>query len=305
MQFGVHLPLTDFGQGLPSSAQLREYVVTAAALDYAALAVNDHLLWQRPWLDGPATLTAVHAQAGSMALVTSISLPVVRHPAVVAKWLTTLGCLTDQRIVAGLGPGSSAADYAVVGLPFDQRWARFDEAFAAVRALVRGEGPEGGDFYDLRDVHLAPVPEVAPEVWFGSWGSELRLRAMSRLADGWMASGYNTTPQRFAETRRRLDAHLRAAGRDPTTFPDLIATVWLYVSDDQAPAERLLRDVLAPILQRDARQLAAQLPIGSADHCIELLSAYAQAGARLLLLWPIHDPVQQLHVFHDRVTPWL
>jgi alkanesulfonate monooxygenase SsuD/methylene tetrahydromethanopterin reductase-like flavin-dependent oxidoreductase (luciferase family) len=29
-----------------------------------------------------------------MTLGTSISLPVVRHPVVLAKWLTTLGCLT-------------------------------------------------------------------------------------------------------------------------------------------------------------------------------------------------------------------
>jgi alkanesulfonate monooxygenase SsuD/methylene tetrahydromethanopterin reductase-like flavin-dependent oxidoreductase (luciferase family) len=305
MQFGVHLPLVDFGDGVLDRAQLSEYVATASALGYVTLSANDHLVWQRPWLDGPATLTAVHAEAGGMTLATSISLPVVRHPVVLAKWLTTLGCLTGNRVIAGLGPGSSGADHAAVGLPFEQRWDRFDEAFAAVRALVRGESPRPGTFYDLHEVRMDPVPAVPPEVWFGSWGSGPRLRGAAQVADGWMASGYNTTPQRFAEARDRLDGHLLAAGRDPTTFPDLIATVWMYVTDDRAHAERVLRDVLAPILRRDPQQLAAQLPIGPPDHCMALLSAYEDAGAQQLLLWPIQDPVQQLHAFHDRVAQHL
>ena len=302
MLFGVHLPLIDFGDGLLSPVQLRQYAAGARALGYATLSANDHLVWQRPWLDGPATLTAVHPEAGDMALATSIALPVIRHPVVLAKWLTTLGCLTGNRIIAGLGPGSSGADYAAVGLPFEQRWARFDEAFATVRALVRGERPDPGTHYDLHDVQMEPVPPVPPEVWFGSWGSEQRLRAMARVADGWMASGYNTTPERFAEARKRLDDNLTVCGRDPESFPDLIATMWVYVSDSHAQTKQLLEGVLAPILRRDPSQLAAQLPIGPPDHCIEVLSAYQHAGAQQVLLWPIHDPIQQLHAFHELVA---
>jgi alkanesulfonate monooxygenase SsuD/methylene tetrahydromethanopterin reductase-like flavin-dependent oxidoreductase (luciferase family) len=302
MQFGVHLPLIDFGDGLLDRAQLSEYVTTAAELGYVTLSANDHLLWQRPWLDGPTTLTALQAEAGDMTLATSVSLPVVRHPVVLAKWLTTLACLTGTRIIAGLGPGSSGADYAAVGLSFEQRWARFDEAFATVRALVRGQSPEPGTFYDLHEARLDPLPAVPPEVWFGSWGSGPRLRAAAQVADGWLASGYNTTPRRFAETRAVLDGHLTAAGRDPAAFPDLIATMWLYVSDDPGRTEQVLHDVLAPTLKRDPGELADQLPIGPADHCIELLGAYEEAGAQQLLLWPIREPVHQLHAFHEHVA---
>ncbi|MDX1621540.1 MAG: LLM class flavin-dependent oxidoreductase [Nitriliruptorales bacterium] len=302
MQFGVHLPLIDFGDGFLDPGSLRQYVSTASELGYTTLSANDHLVWQRPWLDGPTALTALHPEAGEMALATSISLPVVRHPVVLAKWLTTLGCLTGRRIIAGLGPGSSAADYAAVGVPFEQRWARFDEALTMVRVLVRGATPDPGNFYDLEEVEMDPVPATPPEVWFGSWGSDHRLRAMARVADGWMASGYNTTPQRFAEARERLNGHLATSGRDPEAFPDTIATMWLYVSDNHAETQRLLKDVLAPILERNPKQLAAQLPIGPPGHCIELLSAYKNAGAQQVLLWPIHDPLRQLQAFHDLVA---
>lgn len=166
-----------------------------------------------------------------MALATSISLPTIRHPVVLAKWLTTLGTLSGNRIIAGLGPGSSKADYDAVGRSFEDRWAMFDDAFRVARAAVRGEPLPSEGAYQIGDVRLAPLPASPPEVWFGSWGSDARLRSLAAVADGWMASGYNTTPTRFAEARRRLDGHLSACGRDPAEFPDLIATMWFYVTE--------------------------------------------------------------------------
>lgn len=120
-----------------------------------------------------------------------------------------------------------------------------------------------------------------------------------------MASGYNTTPRRFAETRQRLNAHLEACGRDAAAFPDLISTMWIYVATSQNRADAVLRDVLAPALRRDADQLAGQLPVGTPEHCIELLRSYAEAGTQQILLWPIIDPALQLRQLHDTVLPQL
>jgi len=303
MDFGVHLPLIDFGQGSLTHDQLQTYAATADALGFATLSANDHLVWRRPWLDGPTALTSVLAQAGSMTLATSICLVNIRHPVVVAKWLTTLTRLSGGRVIAGLGPGSSDADYAAVGIPSDQRWARFDEAVAVVKALVRGDRAPTGSFYDAQAVRLDPLPAPPPEVWFGSWGSDRRLRALAATADGWFASGYNTTPVRFADARGRLDAHLAACGRSPAAFPDAIATMWLSVTKTQREADRLLNDVLGPVLGREVDELAARLPIGSPEHCAGVLQAYADAGAQQILLWPIDDPVDQLHRFDELVRP--
>ncbi len=56
----------------------------------------------------------------------------------------------------------------------------------------------------------------------------------------------------------------------------------------------MLTQVLAPTLKRDPAQLR-HLPVGSAAHCAEALAAYAAAGADEVLLWPVRDPVDQLH----------
>jgi alkanesulfonate monooxygenase SsuD/methylene tetrahydromethanopterin reductase-like flavin-dependent oxidoreductase (luciferase family) len=292
VRIGVHLPLADLGGGRPTGADLLTYTRTARELGYTTLAANDHLIWRRPWLDGPTTLASVISAAGDMTLATSITLPVVRHPVVVAKMLTTLACLAPGPVVGGLGPGSSSADYRAVGVPFEERWARFDEALHLVRALVRGEPTAPATRY-AAPPQLAPIPDRTPQVWFGSWGSDRRLAAMAAVADGWFASAYNATPDQFRNARLRLDDHLRDAGRAPGDFPDAIATMWLFVTDSRREAHDVLTDVLAPALNRDPAQLA-DLPIGSAQRCSEVLAAYAAAGAREVLLWPVRDNLHQL-----------
>ena len=303
MDFGVHLPLADLGEGIPTGEQLRAYTTAADALGFRTVSANDHIVWRRPWLDGPTALATVLGSAGGMTLVTSVALPAVRHPVVLAKALASLAVLAGGPVIAGLGPGSSAVDYRAVGVPFEQRWARFDEALRLVRALLRGEPAPAGAFYETDGLRLDPLPSEPPQVWFGSWGSDTRLRSMAAAADGWLASAYNTTPERFHEARARLDGHLTAVGRDPAEFPDIIATAWTYVTDDREDARHVLEHLLGPLLNRDPSDLAEQLPVGTPDHCIELLDAYAAAGAQQILLWPVRDPIRQLEVFAEQVRP--
>jgi alkanesulfonate monooxygenase SsuD/methylene tetrahydromethanopterin reductase-like flavin-dependent oxidoreductase (luciferase family) len=292
MKLGVHLPLADLGDGLPTAADLQGYVGAARELGYATVAANDHIVWTRPWLDGTAALASVAAVAGEMVLTTSVTLPVLRQPAMVAKTLTSLALLASGPVVGGLGPGSNRLDYQAVGIPFEQRWARFDEALPLVRALVRGETATTGDFYQ-GGFHLTPTSDPPPPIWFASWGSDRRLAAMATVADGWLASAYNSTPDQYAEARGRLDTHLRHADRTPESFPDAIATTWLYITESRPEAEHMLLDVLAPTLNRNPESLR-HLPIGSAQHCAEVLAAYAAAGANEVLIWPIRDSLRQL-----------
>jgi alkanesulfonate monooxygenase SsuD/methylene tetrahydromethanopterin reductase-like flavin-dependent oxidoreductase (luciferase family) len=292
MKLGAHLPLADLGQGLPTAAELQNYVRAARDLGYDTVAANDHIIWNRPWLDGTTALASVAAIAGEMTLLTSVTLPVLRHPAVVAKTLTSLALLAKGPVVGGLGPGSSRRDYDAVGIPFEERWVRFDEALPLVRTLVRGENAETGSFY-AGGLRLDPTPDPPPPIWFASWGSDRRMAVMATAADGWLASAYNLTPDQYTQTRARLDAHLHQAGRTPNSFPDAIATTWLYIADNHHEAEHIIVDVLAPTLNRDPDSLR-HLPIGTAQYCAEVLAAYADAGANELLIWPVRDTLHQL-----------
>ena len=65
------------------------------------------------------------------------------------------------------------------------------------------------------------------------------------------------------------------------------------MTDSPAEAEHVLTEVLAPTLGRDPAGLR-HLPIGSPEHCAQAIAAYAAAGARELLLWPLRDPLRQV-----------
>ena len=81
--------------------------------------------------------------------------------------------------------------------------------------------------------------------------------------------------------------------------------MWCYVTEDQARADALLSDVLAPLLNRPVEQLRTQLPIGSVEDSAEKLLAYARAGAQRVFLWPLADERAQLEVFSEHVVPLL
>jgi alkanesulfonate monooxygenase SsuD/methylene tetrahydromethanopterin reductase-like flavin-dependent oxidoreductase (luciferase family) len=213
-----------------------------------------------------------------------VALVVLRGPVQLAKALTAIDVLSQGRVVAGVGPGSSPRDYELAGIPFEERWKRFDEALAALRPLLKGEG----------EIEPGPQREGGIPLWVGSWGSPAGLRRVARFGDGWLASAYNTTPERFAGARAQLAARLRARGKRAEVFPSALATMWTWITEDRAEADRVLTEILAPILRRDPDELRAQVCVGPAGHCAELLARYAAAGCGRVYLWPLGDEARQL-----------
>ena len=308
MEFGVHLPLISFAGEQRSLDELLAFTETARDLGYTHLCVNDHLVFSRAWLDGPTALAAVVGRSGQMTLATTVAVPVLRGPAATAKILAAIDLLSGGRLLVGLGPGSSARDYELVGVRFEERWKRLDEAVQTLRAFWRADGVAfEGAFYSTAGFALAPTPaqRPGPPIWIGSWGSPAGLRRVAHLADGWLASGYNTTPELFAQAWSDVQEEVAARGRDVAEFPNGIATMWCYVTENRARADAVIADVLAPMLNRPPEQLRAILPIGSAEECAEKLAAYASAGAQRVFLWPLADERTQLEVFHERVAPLL
>src|ERR1700691_5240456 len=158
MEIGAHLPLMDFGDHPFTLDHLIHYSETAARLGFAAVAANDHLTFAVPSLDGPTALAAVLAHSGEMSLVTTVALPVVRGPVPLVKSLVAIDRLSGGRLIVGVGPGSSDRDYAAVGIDFDERWARIDEAVETMRALWRRGGSNfTGRFYSTDGVSLEPA----------------------------------------------------------------------------------------------------------------------------------------------------
>ena len=162
-----------------------------------------------------------------MTLAMTASLAVVRGPVAVAKSLAAIDLLSGGRLIAAIGAGSSQRDYEAVGVPFAERWARYDAALVDLRALLR---------------ELQPARPAIP-LWVASWGSKAGLRRVATAGDGWLASAYNTTPERFAAGLEQLGA-----------MPNALATMWTWVTDDRAGRRaRPARRAGAPAAARSRR----------------------------------------------------
>lgn len=267
VQLGAHLPLIDFGTSRRRSAELTAYARTAADLGVSALAANDHLTFARPWLDGIVALASVVEASGELTLATTAALPVVRGPVALAQAAGALAQLSGDRLRLGVAAGSSRADYDLAGRDFAQRWSLFDQAVEVLRERLPG------------------VP-----LWVASWGSPAGLRRVARLGDGWLASAYHTTPDELVRARAGL----------PPGLGCTVATMWTRVTRRESERTETL-DQLAALLGGPAEQLADRVLVGPAEHCRQLLAAYADAGVDLLCLWPVGHPERELDRFFSDV----
>ncbi|MEO5838886.1 MAG: hypothetical protein ABIQ73_00280 [Acidimicrobiales bacterium] len=129
------------------------------------------------------------------------------------------------------------------------------------------------------------------------------MRRVARLADGWLASAYNTTPELFGEAWTSLRARLDAHGKSSATFPNALATMWCYITDDRAEAERILHERVIPTVHRPEQMLRERLPIGPPELFAEKLTAFAKAGVQHVFIWPVADEVRQLERFWNEVRP--
>src|ERR671938_2176930 len=163
--FGVHLPVMGFDSNSDSDntkkggvkerqqpftrEQIFSIAREAESLGYDSLSVNDHIVFRTIWLDSLSTLSAVAAVTNKIKLGTSILNIVVRSPVICVKALAAIDILSSGRLfAAGVGPGSHKADYDVCGIPFEQRWSRFNEALEILHILWNNNGTEDNDYLE-------------------------------------------------------------------------------------------------------------------------------------------------------------
>lgn len=313
MRAGLHLPQFDVdGAGL-SRERVLGAVDAARDAGFTAVCANDHFAFGRPWLDGPTLLALAAGRAGRMDLMTTVALPTLRGAVPLASAAIALDALSDGRVVLGVAAGSSRADYDAVGVPFAERGRRLDGCIAELRTLLAGSPSSGS----ARGTDAGTPPSGPPvpagwmlpdvvrasgvEVWVGSWGSAAGLSRVARCGDGWLASAYNCDPEAFGRAMAVLAAS-RPAGNGSEPFPHAVVTMWTWVTESRAEADRKLAEV-ARVVGRTPETLAGRLCIGPAEACAELLDRYARAGCRQVHVWPLGDEPRQVELLAGEVLP--
>src|SRR5215207_2512423 len=271
-----------------SREQMLLYARKAESLGYDSLSVNDHIVFRTSWLDSLCTLSAVAAVTNRIKLGTSVLNIVVRNPVICAKSLSAIDILSSGRLfAAGVGPGSHKGDYDVCGIPFEQRWSRFNEALEILKML-------------WNNTHREDSQKLV-----GTWGSsEAGLRRVAKYGDGWMASAYNITPDKFKEKWKMLLSYRQALGKDIQSFENSVMSMFEYIDNDRNRVHSMAKDVLSPALGRPAEELENLLLFGSADHCLEKIRALSDAGVKRIHFWPVSNYLEQIEIFRNEIIPY-
>jgi alkanesulfonate monooxygenase SsuD/methylene tetrahydromethanopterin reductase-like flavin-dependent oxidoreductase (luciferase family) len=242
VRLGTYLPFAGPG-GVPFDAHevaVRARRVEAAGFD--GVWVGDGSYRRiAPWPDPLSWLLAVAAGTESLEVGTAIFQVPLRSPVDLAQRFMTLRALTKDRLTIGVGPGSTATDYAAYGIPFENRFSRLYRDLDIIRRLCDAE--------TVDNANLLPWPSVAgpPRMALGSWGSRVGITRAAREFDGWICSAVHTS---IDEMRRSIKFYRELGGQRAilaTCSIDLTATSQALPDDepinimcDKAEARRRL-----------------------------------------------------------------
>jgi alkanesulfonate monooxygenase SsuD/methylene tetrahydromethanopterin reductase-like flavin-dependent oxidoreductase (luciferase family) len=285
--------------------------------------VIDHLLsapglYGNAWLEPLSVLAHAAALTSTVKLATGILVLPVRHPVVLAKEISTLCHLSDQRYVWGVGPGWYAREYEVTGSRIEERGRRTDEIIEAVTLLLtRPNASYRGRYYQFDDVTIDPRPARMPDIWV-SGGSRvpdpnerdvpvIAKPVMDRIvkAGHWL-SRCSGTQEWVKRDWGLLQAHARSLGRDPASltfghcnFTHLVETA----SHDKALDESKAPFFRAMGTNRTWEHLQECYMIGSIDRVNARIDDLVGAGLQYLVLGPVTDEPAQIDLLAKRVMP--
>ncbi len=272
IRVGVQLPEVE------REVRWRELLDMARAVDdlgFDGLWVGEHLLYR--WEDRPArgpweawTLMAALASVTSRVTIGPlVACTGFHNPALLAKQAATVDEIAGGRFILGLGAGWNDTEFRAFGFPFDQRVARFEEAFTIIRTLLQdGQVDFEGRFYQARDCELLPRPRPGgPPLLIGSNGPRM-LRITLPHVDAWNAWFADTEnrPDGVAPLATIVDDAAEAVGRDPGEIRRTVAVlVQLPGGRGRTMGDTSVASRIQPLQ-------------GSPEHMADELRAYAAAG---------------------------
>jgi probable F420-dependent oxidoreductase len=191
VHFGVILP--NYGEG-SSPDGIRRVAEAAEELGFDSVWATEHIIVGPEAVDpygrvfAPlVTLGWVAGFADRIGLGTSIVLVPLHHPIHLAKEVATLQELSGGRVMLGVGMGWHRDEFDYLGVEFEGRGRRADEAIRLMRALWSGEHSFDGEFWSFRDATSEPAPAPQPEIWVGG-SSPRAIRRARELGDVWHPS---------------------------------------------------------------------------------------------------------------------
>ncbi|MBA4022723.1 MAG: LLM class flavin-dependent oxidoreductase [Gordonia sp.] len=253
------------------------------------------LCWgERMAFDNPDSLTllgAVAAWTERVRLVTTVIVPQLHDPVMLAKALATGDVISGGRLTVGIGVGGRHEDYRSVGAdPKTRTMKQMADRVGVMKRVWAGERQTDS----VLPVGPTPVQEGGPPLLVGTIGPKT-LRSAAAWADGLAGT---TLDLDVAKQRELFDVATTAwaeAGKKP---PHLATSFWFAIGEAEAARGQIHHHLRRYMNWIPSDFVDAIAPTtgwsGSKNELAETLSAFAAAGTDEVHLIPTSSDISQL-----------
>ena len=252
------------GPFLPPWDNALKNAKTIDALGYDSMAFPDHFagfvpqsIWtpemtqlaylqQSPhtYYELASIMGACAAATENVKLISSVTEPLRRHPALIAQTFLTLDHISNGRIVLGIGAGE-IENVEPYGLNYRGQVGKLQEALKIIRHIWESHEPFNfdGKFWKMKNavVSLRPVVEgKPPPIWIAALGPKM-LEITAEYGDGWIPTLLQ--PRDFGKGLRTIQ-DLRKKKNIDRKFTAALWN-WCILDEDESVCHRLMNTDLA------------------------------------------------------------
>ncbi|MCT7656850.1 LLM class flavin-dependent oxidoreductase [Mycobacterium deserti] len=260
------------------------------------------LCWgERIAFDNPECLTLLGALAAwtdRVRLVTTVVVPQLHDPVMLAKALATADMLSGGRLTVGLGVGGRHEDYRAVGAdPATQTMRGMAERVAVMKRIWAGEKVTES----VVPVGPPPLQTGGPRLLVGTMGPKT-IRSAAAWADG--VAGMTLDLDVEKETRL-FDVARDAWEQVGRSAPHLATSFWFALGDGDATRRQLHRHLRRYMNWVPAEIVDAMAPstgwAGTERELLDVLRRFEAIGADEVHLIPTSSNVDQVRRIADAV----
>lgn len=328
------------GSTIPASVRL-EFAQQVEKLGYDSFWLPHFISRDVDGFDALDMLCAVAAKTSRIDLGTDVLQVPLYHPVDLARRVVTLDHISGGRFILGVGIGFIPTEYAALGVPFQERGARMDEALELlVRLWTEEEVTYEGKYYRVKETVLAPrsVQKPYPRMLMGGLHSGIQrgapgaprkggwnrpgIRRTTRWATGWIPGG-RPDLEVCREGMGLLKEAARKEGRsvDDETFDLTLSSFGQFnIAGERARALQEAERFYNTRLRKGFYQVQANPSFdalresgcyGPASEVAKVINQWlgfkktVPALKRIVIMFASLDPLRQLERFHEEVQPLL
>jgi alkanesulfonate monooxygenase SsuD/methylene tetrahydromethanopterin reductase-like flavin-dependent oxidoreductase (luciferase family) len=246
-------------------------------------------------LDILVKLTVATVVTKRVKVGTSVLVPALRYPTVLAKSISSLDHVSEGRLILGVGC-SDQQSIKKRGIPSDKPVSRMIESIRLLKKLwTEPTVNYQGQFYQLKNysLPLKPLQKPHPPIWIAAYGPRM-LRVAATLGNGWIGMvSYEKYEKQLTQIRRIA----KDAGRDPEELTPAILEFTSIAKDKETALkyETLVEDYVTKIS-------------GTPEDHIQAIERLVKGGARYFILAIVAPNekafLESLKLYANKVIPY-